>query len=341
MKKFICIGLCIALIVCFFAPLTACSESAQNPSSQYQKEIEELRKQLEEQQQKIDDLQQENNDFKKQLADIELQRNAPYGTFCSLETAYDLGYLTKDDLMCIASIQNEWSGNSDESDQTQIPEEVSREIRETAAYSCRTNAHSPIPQADYEDIFIDNYYGCYDGIYAVMVTDKFSGYDTAVWDINVGGVTFRYSDGRRISLYLDNDDNRSLIVKNVDKINVLCQMVAHSSEQTAEPQSMYLNNVQEWQSFLQEHPTDAEFSKDYNDEYFSQKSLLACLFPVSAINGTCVYVHVCSLWNIWYISLAYKNGPVSESGTVFVLYEIQKSEISDPPRTLKFKTEII
>lgn len=347
MKKFFSAGLCLMLLVYSLAPMAACENNVSVLPHDDQTKIEELQKQLEEQQQRIDTLEQENEAFRQQFADIELQRNAPYGIICSLEVAYDLGYLTRENLMSIAEIQNQWAQSDNEnapSEQAELLDEtIAREIRETAAYALRTDS-SPVPQADYEDIFINDFYGCYNGVYTVMVTDAFSGYDTAAHDINVGGVTFHYRDGRRISVYLDNDDYRSVIPQNVKEINVWSQMIAESSSAQSEtPSATYLGSFEEWQAFLQEHPTTETFPQDYNDEYFAQKSLLACQLSAPATDGTIVYSHVYSLWDIWHVSLAYDCGAAStsESKTIFVLYEIQKNNISEPPQKVQIKTEII
>lgn len=347
MKKFISTGLCLMLLVCSLAPMAACENNVSGLPHDDQAEIEELQKQLEEQQHRIDTLEKENEAFRQQFADIELQRNAPYGIFCSLEVAYDLGYLTRENLMSIAEIQNQWTQSDNENAPSQqaelLDETIAREIRETAAYAIRTDS-SPVPQADYEDVFINDFYGCYNGVYTVMVTDAFSGYDTAAHDINIGGVTFHYRDGRRISVYLDNDDYRSVIPQNLKEINVWSQMTAESSSAQSEtPSATYLGTSEEWQAFLQEHPTTETFLQDYNDEYFAQKSLLACQFSAPATDGTIVYSHVYSLWGIWHVFLAYDSGAVStsESKTIFVLYEIQKNTISEPPQKVQIKTEII
>lgn len=345
MKKFIRTGMCALLAVCTVAPMVACADNGAGFSPDYQTEIGELRQRLEEQQQKIDALQQENDAFRQQFTDIELRRNAPYGTFCSLEVAYDLGYLTRDDLMCIAEIQNAWYyGNHDTSLSSEqadpLDEDIAREIRETAAYACRTDS-SPIPQADYEDISINAYYGCYDGAYAVMVTDAFSGFDTAIWQINVGGVTFHYYDGRRISVYLDSDDYRSVIPENVTDVPILCQTVTElPAVQSEEPLIDYFEDLEAWQTFLQEHAISAEFPQNYDEEYFTQKSLLACLFPVPSTGGKCVYANVCSLWGTYHVSIVYDCGTASESGNVFVLYEILKSDLPAPPHNLRLKTDL-
>ena len=347
MKKYFSAGLCLMLLVCSLAPMAACEKNTSGLPHDDQAKIEELQKQLEEQQQRIDTLEQENEAFRQQFADIELQRNAPYGTFCSLEVAYDLGYLTQEHLMSIAEIQNQWTQSDNENAPSQqaelLDETIAREIRETPAYALRTDS-SPVPQADYEDIFINDFYGCYDGAYAVMVTDAFSGYDTAAHDINVGGVTFHYRDGRRISVYLDNDDYRSVIPQNLKEINVWSQMIAESSSAQSEaPSAAYLSTFEEWEAFPQEYPITETFPQDYNDEYFAQKSLLACQFSAPATNGTIVYSHVYSLWGIWHVFLAYDCGATStsEDKTIFVLYEIQKNTISEPPQKVQIKTEII
>lgn len=347
MKKFFSAGLCLMLLVCSLAPMAACENNVSGLPHDDQAEIEELQKKLEEQKHRIDTLEKENEAFRQQFADIEFQINAPYGIFCSLEVAYDLGYLTRKNLMSIAEIQNQWTQSDNEnapSEQAELLDEtIAREIRETAAYAIRTDI-SPVPQADYEDVFINEFYGCYDGVYTVMVTDAFSGYDTAAHDIDVGGATFHYRDGRRISVYLDNDDYRSVIPENVKEINVWRQMIAESpSAQSEDPSASYFGSFEEWQAFLQEYPIAETFLQDINDDYFAQKSLLACQFSALATDGTIVYSHVYSLWGIWHVSLAYdcEAASSSESKTIFVLYEIQKNTISEPPQNVQIKTEII
>lgn len=135
-----------------------------------------------------------------------------------------------------------------------------------------------------------------------------------------------------------------MIPENVKEINVWRQMIAESSSAQSEaPSAAYLSTFEEWEAFLQEYPVAETFLQDVNDEYFEQKSLLICQFSAPATDGTIVYSHVYSLWGIWHVSLAYDSGAVStsESKTIFVLYEIQKNTISEPPQNVQMKTEII
>lgn len=54
-----------------------------------------------------------------------------------------------------------------------------------------------------DDIYAVAYYGTYSDCVVVMLTDRHTGYTTAIEDETIAGVTIRYSDANRIVAYKD------------------------------------------------------------------------------------------------------------------------------------------
>ena len=211
MKKWTAPALGALLLTAYF--VCACTpEQTEDPSQALQAQVDEMQTQIDELGQKLEEMQgaldalgQENEALREQAGDFEWWRAAPYGAFVSLADAYQLGWLTQDDLTRIAAIQNALYAQ-EAPDPLPLDETAARAIRETRAYALRTNERQP--RASYRDVSIDCYYGCYDGLYAAMISDSYTGYHAALWEETIGGVTFRYRDGREISIDVDEDDPR-------------------------------------------------------------------------------------------------------------------------------------
>ena len=118
--------------------------------------------------------------------------NAPFGVFVDLQTAYDYGVLTMDDLMSIAYYQNSSDFDS-EYNQGVIPEDytpqpknpetidedLQRKMKETMQYE--------------EDVYILlTYFGCYNGVYVLRTDMTF----LPIYDY-AGGIYFEDGGGTR------------------------------------------------------------------------------------------------------------------------------------------------
>lgn len=125
------------------------------------------------------------------------------GEFYTLQEAYDAGLLATDDLKNIAYYLNGEERNNDFMPSPKEPAELSVEtkqaIKETRAYDLRHEYSEDGATA--EDVNIIHYYGTYNGCIALMYTDKYSNYDSAIWDVEIAGVTFRYYSGNRICIW--------------------------------------------------------------------------------------------------------------------------------------------
>lgn len=113
------------------------------------------------------------------------------GTFYSLQEAYDQGLITQDDLESIANYYK--SENQEELD-----EEIANAIKETRAYCLRTLSSSSIKNAKADDVTILGYYGTYNNCFAVKIDDDFAVYTTALREVTLAGIVFRYSNGNSI-----------------------------------------------------------------------------------------------------------------------------------------------
>ena len=125
------------------------------------------------------------------------------GEFYTLQEAYDAGLLATDDLKNIAYYLNGEESNNDFMPSPKEPAELSVEtkqaIKETRAYDLWHEYSED--DATAEDVNIIHYYGTYNGCIALMYTDKYSNYDSAIWDVEIAGITFRYYSGNRICIW--------------------------------------------------------------------------------------------------------------------------------------------
>ena len=122
------------------------------------------------------------------------------GTFYSMQQAYENEFLTVTNLQSIANHQNNGTNPSDT-----LSAELEAAIKETAAASYRAqknlNDEYMYPNAKAEDFTIVKYYGTYNNCIAIMLSDIYSGYDGAEWEVLVAEVLFTYYSGNRIIIW--------------------------------------------------------------------------------------------------------------------------------------------
>ena len=125
------------------------------------------------------------------------------GEFYTLQEAYDAGLLTTNDLKSIACYLSGDENTDGFIPASKVPAELSSEteqaIKETRAYDLRHRYGEDGATA--EDVDVLHYYGTYNGGVAVMYTDKYSGYDSAISEVEIAGVTFRYYSGNRAYIW--------------------------------------------------------------------------------------------------------------------------------------------
>lgn len=121
------------------------------------------------------------------------------GDFYSLQEAYNNGWLTKEDLQTIAN------HHTNPEQGPKLSEKTERAIKETRAYDLRygveTGGNIKEPSATVKDVIVTGYYGEYNGLFAVMITDAYTYTNDAIRDIDIAGVTFHYTDGNRILVW--------------------------------------------------------------------------------------------------------------------------------------------
>ena len=117
---------------------------------------------------------------------------APFGVFVDLQTAYDYGLLTKDDLMSIAYYQfggrykNEDIMPEDYTPQPKNPETID-EATEREMFAPYTGR-------------VRKYYGAYNGVYAVLLSSGITSQD--FYYDTIGGVVFKRGGPIDIDVYI-------------------------------------------------------------------------------------------------------------------------------------------
>ena len=132
-----------------------------------------------------------------------------YGTFYTLQEAYDNGYLTREDLMSIAYYKNggrRYNESIMPENYAPIPKDPEELSESTSLRICSTaaadwNAEYPDDDATAEDFWIDYYYGTYGNCVAVMMRDNLSGTTGVVWIGIVADVSFSYNSGKEIRVW--------------------------------------------------------------------------------------------------------------------------------------------
>ena len=90
-------------------------------------------------------------------------------------------------------------------DPQELSEETSWKICETAAYNYRQEYENAEASAD--DFKIIRYHGTYGDCVAIMMTDKFGDYDTALWTVVVADISIFYNNGNRITIWHESEEN--------------------------------------------------------------------------------------------------------------------------------------
>lgn len=121
------------------------------------------------------------------------------GEFYSLQTAYDEGWLTIEDLQTIAFYHND----SKTSYPKTLSEEIARKIKEVAARNMREDVLHPVKGAKAADFSNIRYYGTYDACVVIMIKDPYHEYPAEDLDIDetIANVTFHYTDPNRIIVW--------------------------------------------------------------------------------------------------------------------------------------------
>lgn len=121
------------------------------------------------------------------------------GTFYALKEAYEKGYVTVEDLECIADYHN----GDKECEQT-LPDDVENDIKECEAASLKAQGEK---LARPDGVHIVAYYGEYNGFYAVIIESDWVYYPADVVDYyeDIGGVSFHYTSHAKIQVWTVND----------------------------------------------------------------------------------------------------------------------------------------
>ena len=156
--------------------LTAKIEKLESDAQISQSTIDDLQEQNATQKQQIEDLEEENANQKQQIEEV---KEGIFGAaFYSLQEAYDRGWLTQYDLLSIAYYHQGTAGNEDLMDENFIPkpkypEELSEGTQEIIKFYIWVNTggyyYGP------EDMFVDQYYGTYNGCIAMRKGGPFGG----------------------------------------------------------------------------------------------------------------------------------------------------------------------
>lgn len=111
------------------------------------------------------------------------------GAFYSLRDAYDNGWITEENLQSIADLYH----NKQTAPEIDISEAVSYSIRKTFA----DERNTPL---DIDDVYYE-YYGEYNGCFAVNVSTKDMVVTTSIDIETIGNVSITYTDGGRIKIW--------------------------------------------------------------------------------------------------------------------------------------------
>ena len=90
-------------------------------------------------------------------------------------------------------------------DPQELSEETSWKICETSAYNYRQEYKNAEASAD--DFKIIRYHGTYGDCVAIMMTDKFTGYNDVLWTVVVADISIFYNNGNRIRIWHESEEN--------------------------------------------------------------------------------------------------------------------------------------
>ena len=189
---------CGMMAMLFAVSFSSCA-FLENSQTDMQAQLDALNAKIEQQAQEINGLKVD-----KEMMDQYYEVNASFGVFCNLETAYEYGVLTKDDLMSIAYYQlggrykNEDIMPEDYVPQPKTPETIDivtqREMFETYidmySLSCKAS-----------QLKVDQYHGAYHGVYVVRIDGPWGG-TCEVYHEKIGGVTFAKGGFITLNVYI-------------------------------------------------------------------------------------------------------------------------------------------
>lgn len=125
------------------------------------------------------------------------------GSFYSLTTAYNVGFISKRDLLNIESSYSKGDDNLH-----LLKDDVKDKIIETTVNDIRsiydTGKYKLFPDATEDDIFIRGFYGRYKDCYAVLLETSLWDYPSVVTTSTIDGVTFTYPNNNHIVIYKAN-----------------------------------------------------------------------------------------------------------------------------------------
>ena len=174
-KRLLTILACVLMLINVFA-FSACG------NRELEAKIAELEAKIEQQQEKLEELEEQ------------ISQSAISGTFYSLQSAYDNGLLTKDDLLSIAYYNNfsNWGNEEimpeDFDPQPKNPEVLSETLDLKIRQACGKNTQNTA-----DDYYIYGYFGVYNNCVVVKTMRK--GFDimTVGLEKKVDDVTFYYT----------------------------------------------------------------------------------------------------------------------------------------------------
>ena len=133
------------------------------------------------------------------------------GKLYSLQEAFELGFLSVDDIKQIADIHNSKNSNISENNEYEprpkSPENLSDEqikkIKEDFVIYWNKAEHSTT--ATFDKVRIDGYYGTYDGAIALFIDDGNVGYMGVVLHQTIAGYEFMFGSNWTMSIYKNGD----------------------------------------------------------------------------------------------------------------------------------------
>lgn len=123
------------------------------------------------------------------------------GKIYSLEESFELGLIMHEQLQDIANNHND---NKDLSEL--LPNNITKAIKETAAYELRNSAISPIREAKAKDFVVLKYYGVYNNCYIIMLNNPYSDAPAEIVDewAEIDGVLIHYKSFNKIKVWKEN-----------------------------------------------------------------------------------------------------------------------------------------
>ena len=137
----------------------------------------------------------------------------PNGDIYTLEEAYEMGLLSKEDLMSIAyyqhggRIKNEEIMSEDYKPKPKIPEILDKTVEQHIKeyiFACYLEDPERTGEHTINDIDINNYYGNYNGYWIVSETDNFNMHYSGIWEKKIDGINFTERGNSVIIVWKEN-----------------------------------------------------------------------------------------------------------------------------------------